>query len=225
MYPKCKEHLTSENLSSSFLKYYGTGKCMEIQGRGHRLICSMSQAALRHIETSLNPFMDGSFSEWLACAESAPRLPSYLTAGAEQWNQTGPSLAAQVVLSSGAAMFAVPLSPRWRGGQTLRDTARFMPSFNMFLPRALRMHPRPSFRPRKCRKVARGCAPSNPAPKGGHPPLETPPVHHCFNGQCGRKSGHFFQEHLLSVHGRDGLSRPFPRLVRGSNEVGGAWDA
>ena len=30
-------------------------------------------------------------------------------------------------------------------------------------------------RPQKCRKVARGCAPSNPAPKGGHPPLETPP--------------------------------------------------
>ena len=32
----------------------------------------------------LNPFMDGSFSEWFACAESAPHLPSYLTAGAEQ---------------------------------------------------------------------------------------------------------------------------------------------
>ena len=35
-----------------------------------------------HIE--INPFMDGSFSEWFACAESAPHLPSYLTAGAEQ---------------------------------------------------------------------------------------------------------------------------------------------
>ena len=32
----------------------------------------------------VNPFMDGSFSEWLACAESAPHLPSYLTASAEQ---------------------------------------------------------------------------------------------------------------------------------------------
>ena len=32
----------------------------------------------------INPFMDGSFSEWLACAESASHLPSYLTAGAEQ---------------------------------------------------------------------------------------------------------------------------------------------
>ena len=29
-------------------------------------------------------------------------------------------------------------------------------------------------RPQKCRKVVRGCALSNPAPKGGHPPLETP---------------------------------------------------
>ena len=35
---------------------------------------------------SINPFMDSSFSEWLARAESAPHLPSYLTAGAEQWN-------------------------------------------------------------------------------------------------------------------------------------------
>ena len=40
----------------------------------------------------VNPFMDGSFSEWFACAESAPHLPSYLTAGAEQWDQTGPSI-------------------------------------------------------------------------------------------------------------------------------------
>ena len=32
----------------------------------------------------VNPLMDGSFSEWFACAESAPHLPSYLTAGAEQ---------------------------------------------------------------------------------------------------------------------------------------------
>ena len=61
---------------------------------------------------TINPFMDGSFSEWFACAESAPHLPSYLTAGAEQWDQTGPSLAARVVLSFGAAMLAVPLSPR-----------------------------------------------------------------------------------------------------------------
>ena len=90
------------------------------------------------------------------------------------------------------------------------------------LPRALRMRPRPSFRPQKCRKVVRGCAPSNPAPKGGTPPLRNPPVPHHFSGQCARKSGHFFQELLLSVHGREGLSRPFPRLVRGSDAVGGA---
>ena len=110
-----------------------------------------------------------------------------------------------MVLSSGAVMLAMPLSPRRRGGQTLQDTARFTPSSDMFLPRpltrcvwggaelfvgvarlprALRMRPRPSFRPRK---VARGCASSNPAPKGGNPP-----VPHCFSGQCGRKSGHFF---------------------------------
>ena len=31
-----------------------------------------------------NPFMDHPFSEWLACAESASHLPSYLTASAEQ---------------------------------------------------------------------------------------------------------------------------------------------
>ena len=31
-----------------------------------------------------NPFMDGSFSEWLARAELAPHLPSCLTAGAKQ---------------------------------------------------------------------------------------------------------------------------------------------
>ena len=58
----------------------------------------------------------------------------------------------------------------------------------------------------------------------GDTPLRNPPVPHRFSGQCGRNSGHFFREHLilLSVHGRDGLSRPFPRLVRGSNEVGRA---
>ena len=35
-------------------------------------------------QDAFNPFMDSSFSEWFACAESAPHLPSYLTAGAEQ---------------------------------------------------------------------------------------------------------------------------------------------
>ena len=84
-----------------------------------------------------NPLMDGSFSEWLARAESAPRLPSYLTAGAEQWHQTGPSLAARVVLSFGAAKFAVPLLPRRHGGKTLGDTARFTPPSNAFLLRPL----------------------------------------------------------------------------------------
>ena len=68
----------------------------------------------------------------------------------------------------------------------------------------------------------RGAVPLRTPLQRGTPPLRNPPVLHCFSGQCGRKSGHFFQEHLLSVHGRDGLSRPFPRLVRGSNEVGGA---
>ena len=186
--------------------------------------------------------MNGSFSEWLACAESAPHLPSYLTAGAEQWNQTGPSLVAWVVLSFGAAMFAVPLSPRRRGGQTLRDTARFTPSPDTFLPRPpltrcvwggaelfvgiARAVAGPQNAPKAIfltPKVPRGCAPSNPAPRGDTP-LRNPPVPHCFSGQCSRKSGHFFRELLLSVHGRDGLSRPFPSLVRGSNEVGGAWD-
>ena len=144
------------------------------------------------------------------------------------------------MLSFGAATFAVPLSPRRRGGQTLGDTARFTPSSNAFLPRPLtrcvwggaelfvgvaRAATGPQNAPKavfSTRKVARGCAPSNPAPKGGHPPLRNPPVPHCLSGQCSRNSGHFFQELLLRVHGRDGLSRPFPRLVRGSNEVGGA---
>ena len=152
--------------------------------------------------------MDGLFSEWLARAESAPHLPSYLTAGAEQCNQTGPSLAAWVVLSSGAAMLAVPLSPRRCGGQTLGDTARFTPSSDMFLPCPLtrciwggaelfvsvaraatgpQNAPKAIFSTPKVPKVARGWTPSNPAPKGGHPPFRNPPVPHCFSGQCSRK--------------------------------------
>ena len=190
--------------------------------------------------------MDGSFSEWFACAESAPHLPSYLTAGAEQWDQTGPSLAARVVLSFGAAMLAMPLSPRRRGGQTPRDTARFTPSPDTFLPCPLTQcvwggaelfvgvaraatgtqnAPKAVFSTPKVPKSGKGLCPFEPCSKGGTPPLRNPPVLHCFSGQCGQKSGHFFRELSLSVHGRDGLSRPFPRLVRGSNEVGGAWDA
>ena len=71
-------------------------------------------------------------------------------------------------------------------------------------------------------KKWRGAAPLRTLLQRGTPPLRNPPVPCCFSGQCGRKSGHFFRELLLSVHGRDGLSRPFPRSVRGSNEVGGA---
>ena len=66
----------------------------------------------------------------------------------------------------------------------------------------------------------RGAAPFRTPFQRGTPPLRKPPMPHCFSGQCGRKSGHFFRELLLSVHGRDGLSRPFPHLVRGSHEVG-----
>ena len=135
--------------------------------------------------------MDGSFSEWLARAESVPHLPSYLTAGAEQWNQTGPSLAARVVLSSGAAMFAVPLSPRRHGGRTLQDTARFTPSSDTFLPRPLTQcvwgsaelfvgvaraatgpqnAPKAIFSAPKVPKSGEGLRRSNRALKGGHPP-------------------------------------------------------
>ena len=187
----------------------------------------MSQAPFKaQVETRLNPFMDGSFSEWLACAESAPHLPSYLTAGAEQWNWAGPSLAARVVLSFGAAMFAVPLSPWRRSGQTLRDTARFTPSSDTFLPCPLTrciwggaelfvgVVPKLVSMP----KSGEGLCPFEPCSKGGTSPFRNPPVPHCF-------SGHFFQQLLLSVHGRDGLSQPFPHSVRGSNEVGGAWRA
>ena len=157
--------------------------------------------------------MDGSFSEWFACAESAPHSPSYLTAGAEQWDQTGPSLAARVVLSFGAAMLAVPLSPRRRGGQTPRDTARFTPSPDTFLPRPLTQCvwggaelfvgvaraatgtqnvPKAVFSTPKVPKVARGCAPSNPAPKGGHPPLETPPCSTVLAASAAEKVATFF---------------------------------
>ena len=147
------------------------------------------------------------------------------------------------MLSFSAAMFAVPLSPRRRGGQTLRDTARFTPSSDTFLPRPLtrcvwggaelfvgvaraatgpQNAPKAVFSTPKVPKSGEGLHPFEPRSKGGTLPLRNPPVPHCFSGQCGQKSGHFFQELLLSVHGGDGLSRPFPRLVRGSNEAGGA---
>ena len=140
-------------------------------------------------------------------------------------------------------MFAVPLSPRRRGGQTLRDTARFTPSSDTFLPRPLtrcvrggaelcvgvaraatgpQNAPKAVFSTPKVPKSGEGLRPFEPRSKGGTPPLRNPPVLHCFSGQCGRKSGHFFRELLLSVHGKDRLSQPFPRLVRGSHEVGGA---
>ena len=140
-------------------------------------------------------------------------------------------------------MFAVPLSPRRRGGQTLRDTARFTPSPDTFLPRPLtrcvwggaelfvgiaravtgpQNAPKAVFSTPKVPKSGEGLCPFEPCSKGGTPPLRNPPMPHCFSSQCGRKSGHFFRELLLSVHGRDGLSRPFPSLVRGSSEVGGA---
>ena len=51
--------------------------------------------------------MDGSFSEWLACGVSTFALVSHSWCRAVK-----PSLAAWVVLSSDAAMFAMPLSPR-----------------------------------------------------------------------------------------------------------------
>ena len=140
-------------------------------------------------------------------------------------------------------MFAVPLSPRRRGGQTLRGTARFTPSSDMFLPRPLtrcvwggaelfvgvaraatgpQNAPKAVFSTPKVPKSGEGLRSFKPRSKGGTPSLRNPPVPHCFSGQCGRKSGHFFRELSPSVHGRDGLSRPFPRLVRGSNEAGGA---
>ena len=54
--------------------------------RNHPLfpILEYTAQAVHRQDQILNPFMDGSFSEWLAWAESAPRLPPYLTAGAEQ---------------------------------------------------------------------------------------------------------------------------------------------
>ena len=203
-------------------------------------------AALRRYKTGMfmfNPFMGGSCSELPACAESAPHSPSYLPAGAEQRDQTGPSLAARVVLSFSAAKFAVPLSPRRRGGKTLRDTARFTPSSDAFLLRPLtrcvwggagrfvgvaraatgpQNAPEAVFSAPKVPKSGEGLRPFEPRSKGGTPPLRNPPVLHCFSGQCGRNSGHFLRELLLGVHGRDGLSRPSPRPVRRPDAVGGA---
>ena len=130
------------------------------------------------------------------------------------------------MLSFGAAMFAVP---RRCSGQTLRDTARFMPSSDTFLPRLLTrciwggaelfvgiarvaMGPQNAakavFSTPKVLKSGEGLCPFEPCSKGGTPPLETPPVPHCFSGQCGRKSGHFLRELLLGVHGRDGFLSP-----------------
>ena len=128
-----------------------------------------------------------------------------------------------MVLSSGAAMLAVPLSPRRRGGQTLRDTARFTPSSDTSLPRPLtrciwggaelfvsvaraatgpQNAPKAVFSIPKVPKSGEGLCPFEPCSKGGRtPPLRNPPMPHHFSGQCARKSGHFFQELLLSVHG------------------------
>ena len=140
-------------------------------------------------------------------------------------------------------MFAVPLSPRRRGGQTLGDTAHLTPSSDTFLPRPLtrcvwggvelfvgaaraatgpQNVPKAVFSTPKVPKSGEGLRPFEPRSKGGTPPLRNPPVPHRFSSHCGRKSGHFYRELLLSVHGRDGLSWRFPCLVRGSNEVGGA---
>ena len=158
--------------------------------------------------------MDGSFSKWFACAESAPHLPSYLTAGAEQWDQTGPSLAARVVLSFGAAMLAMPPSPQRRGGQTPWDTARFTPSPDTFLPRPLtrcvwggaelfvgiaraatgtQNAPKAVFSTPKVPKSGEGlCALSNPAPKGGQPPLRTPPCPTVLAASAAERVATFF---------------------------------
>ena len=189
--------------------------------------------------------MDGSFSESLACAESAPHLPSYLTAGAEQWNQTGPSLAARVVLSFGAAMFTVPLSPRRRGSQTLRDTACFTPSPGTFLPRPLtrciwggaelfvgiaravtgpQNAPKAVFSTLKVPKSGEGLRPFEPWSKGGTPPLRNHPCPTVLAASAAKRVATFFGN-FYWTYTEDGLSRPFPSLVRGSNEVGGAWDA
>ena len=150
--------------------------------------------------------MDGSFSEWSACAESAPHSPSYLTAGAEQRDQTGPSLAARVGLPFSAAKFAVPLSPRRRGGKTLRETARFTPPSDTFLLRPLtrcvwggaelfvgvaraatapQNAPEAVFLAPRVPKSGEGLRPFEPRSKGGTPPLRNPPVPHCFSSQCG----------------------------------------
>ena len=135
------------------------------------------------------------------------------------------------MLSFGAAMFTVPLLPRQRGGQTLGDTARFTPSSDTFLPcpltrcvwggaklfvGAARAATGPQNAPKAVFLIPKSGEGFEPRSKEGTPPLRNPPVPHCFSGQCSRKSGHFFWELLLSVHGRDGLSRCFPRLVRGS---------
>ena len=140
------------------------------------------------------------------------------------------------MLSSGAAMFAVPLTTATQWPNSLRHCLFYalvrhvpaLPTHSMRLGRCGTVCWRsqgchgPSecaqgrlFDPESAEKW-RGAVPLRALLQREDTPLRNP---HCFSSQCSRKSGHFVRELLLSVHG---LSRPFPHLVRGSNEVGGA---
>ena len=99
-------------------------------------------------------------------------------------------------MGSAILQFAVPLSPQQRRGQTLRDTARFTPSSDMFLPHSLTRYiwggaeqfvgiaraatgpqnaPKAVVSTPKVPKSGEGLRPFKPCSKGGTPPLETPP--------------------------------------------------
>ena len=110
-------------------------------------------------------------------------------------------------------MLAVPLLPRRRGGQTPRDTARFTPSPDTFLPRPLtrcvwggaelfvgvaraatgtQNAPKAVFSTPKVPKSGEGLHPFEPRSKGGTPPLRNPPMLHCFSGSAAEKVATFF---------------------------------
>ena len=117
------------------------------------------------------------------------------------------------MLSFGAAMLAVPLSPWRRGGQTPRDTARFTPSSDTFLPRPLtrcvwggaelfvgvaraatgtQNAPKAIFSTPKVPKSGEGLRPFEPRSKGGTPPLETPLCSTVLAASAAEKVATFF---------------------------------
>ena len=109
-------------------------------------------------------------------------------------------------------MFAVPLSPRRHGGQTLRDTACFTPSFDTFLPRPFtwcvwgsaklfvgiaraatgpQNAPKAVFDPESAKKW-RGAAPLRTLLQRGDTPLRNPPCPAVLAASAAKRVATFF---------------------------------